>query len=44
VDYETPTVDVLGSASESIQARVGFGADGMPAGHNLNVLLSNLGE
>lgn len=44
MNYETPAVDVVGSASESIQARVGFGTDGMPAGHNLKVLLSNLGD
>jgi hypothetical protein len=40
--YETPAVDVIGSASELIQTRIGTGPDGGPVGQNKLVLLSNL--
>jgi hypothetical protein len=40
--YETPGVDVIGSASEMIQTRIGNGPDGGPVGQNKLVLLSNL--
>ncbi len=34
MNYQTPALDVIGSASQLIQLRIGSGTDGGPAGHN----------